>query len=741
MKIIVTFILTISFSFCTAQSTAKFNLGFENHQDNDALSDGWFKWGSYDLEISELAYSGKKSGKISSGNDGDAFGSIAYKIPANYNGKTIKLEGYMKIENVEGGFAGLLLRIDGGGGSLAFDNMQSQDIKGTRDWQKYTIDLDYPEEADQINVAGLLVGSGTAWFDDFRVTIDGEDIQTLKEAEKPVYKADLDKEFDDGSNISMADLSQEKIADLALMGRVWGFLKYHHPEIAAGNYNWDYELFRILPKYLESKSTADRDVILVEWIDGLGKVEKCSDCPEVVADAFAKPDNAWIDKQNPNLKKKLLQIYEGRNNGKHFYIGKTPGVGNPQFRNESAYMDMTYPDDGFRLLSVFRYWNMIHYFFPYKHLMDKDWNTVLMEYIPKFLDAENELEYEIAALKIIGDIQDTHANLRGGADHFQKWKGKNYAPVHVRFIEDQLVVTDIYNPELLNEKSVSIGDVISHISGQSVSDIVKEKSQYYPASNIPTRLRDMSADMLRSNEEILEVTHKNSRGEHTSTIQLYPRDSLNIYRWFPRDDDKKSFEMLDNNIGYITLQTIKESDIAMIKDTFETTDGIILDIRNYPSTFVPFSLGSYFLSEPTPFVKFTVPNTTNPGEFYFTDLLEIPTEQEGYKGKLVVLLNEFSQSQAEYTSMAFRAAPNTTIIGSTTAGADGNVSRISLPGQLKTMISGIGVYYPNGDETQRVGIIPDIEVKPTVEGIRMGKDEVMEKAIEIIQKSVQAGRP
>ena len=84
--------------------------------------------------------------------------------------------------------------------------------------------------------------------------------------------------------------------------------------------------------------------------------------------------------------------------------------------------------------------------------------------------------------------------------------------------------------------------------------------------------------------------------------------------------------------------------------------------------------------------------------------------------------------------MAFRAGDNTTIIGSTTAGADGNVSTIMLPGGLRTMISGIGVNYPNGVETQRVGIVPDIEVKPTIVGIRQGKDELLEKAIEIITK-------
>ena len=79
--------------------------------------------------------------------------------------------------------------------------------------------------------------------------------------------------------------------------------------------------------------------------------------------------------------------------------------------------------------------------------------------------------------------------------------------------------------------------------------------------------------------------------------------------------------------------------------------------------------------------------------------------------------------------MAFRAAANTTVVGSTTAGADGNVSAIPLPGGLRTMISGIGVFYPDGSPTQRVGIIPDLEVRPTIAGVREGRDEVLEAAV------------
>ena len=55
--------------------------------------------------------------------------------------------------------------------------------------------------------------------------------------------------------------------------------------------------------------------------------------------------------------------------------------------------------------------------------------------------------------------------------------------------------------------------------------------------------------------------------------------------------------------------------------------------------------------------------------------------------------------------MAFRAAGGI-VLGSTTAGADGNVSNIPLPGGLRTMISGIGVFYPDKGPTQRVGIVP-----------------------------------
>lgn len=717
---------------CQAQEDQKFNLGFEKQASIYSLSDGWFKWGNFPLSIDSLSHSGQKSGKITSTEDG-RFGSIAYRIPANYAGSSIKLEGYMKTKDVTDGFAGLLLRVDGVGGTLVFDNMRQQNISGTNDWQKYTIGLIYPDQAEYIFVAGILSGKGEAWFDDFVLSIDGESVQTLEESEKQVYKADLDKEFDNGSGIEILNPTPSQIDNLTLLGKVWGFLKYYHPEIAKGNYNWDYELFRFLPKYLSETNETKRYDLLLKWINDLGEIDNCKTCDTSSEEALLKPDFKWIDNSiaSKPLKDKLHYIYNNRNQGKHFYIKLIPNIGNPVFTNENAYTNMPYPDGGYRLLALYRYWNMINYFFPNKYLTDKDWSTTLKEYIPIFINADNELEYEQAALQIIGDIQDTHANLWGGNNKIEEWKGTNSAPVYLRFIENKLVVADYYNPELKTETGLEIGDVITKIDGRNTEDIVSGLSKYYPASNEAARLRDIAADMLRSQKNEMEIEYLQDGVLKIKKIKLYPRNDLNIYRW-NRKTDEKCYRLLDNNIGYVTLKSINADDIPKIKEEFKNTRGVIIDIRNYPSTFVPFTLGSYFVSSLTPFVKFTNGNVNNPGEFSFIKELKIPAAKEPYKGKLVVLVNELSQSQAEYTAMAFKAGDNTTIIGSTTAGADGNVSRLVLPGGLSTMISGIGVYYPDGGETQRIGIVPDIEVRPTINGIKNGKDELIEKAIETI---------
>jgi C-terminal processing protease CtpA/Prc len=147
-----------------------------------------------------------------------------------------------------------------------------------------------------------------------------------------------------------------------------------------------------------------------------------------------------------------------------------------------------------------------------------------------------------------------------------------------------------------------------------------------------------------------------------------------------------------------------------------------------------YSLLPYFQTTKKPFAVFTHRNISNPGEFNWTKNFRIYGHKKPFSGKLIVLENEITQSLGEFTVMAFKATGNATVIGSQTAGADGRIAYIFLPGGLKTSISGRGVYYPDKRETQRIGIVPDIEVKPTIKGIQEGRDELIEKTIEMIEK-------
>ena len=706
------------------------NLDFEQVQDSSFV--GMSAFGSEDFKISvdqKVVHSGKHAVRIQYAGDSGQFRALSFNIPSVFKGRKIKLTGYIKTENVQGGYAGLWMRIDP---RVDFDNMNDRGIRGTTDWAKYEIELNLrPSQSERVVFGGIMTGSGTMWLDNMELTIDGK---SLKDApRKEIPPAAKDKEFILGSRVTFPAVSNQLIEDLDVLGRVWGFLKYHHPAIAKGNHNWDFELFRVLPQYL-SATKAEKEGVLLDWIDKLGVVEECSSCKAVSEDAFLKPDHAWMtgEKLGYELSERLSYILANRYQGRQYYIQFAPGVGNPIFANEDAYAEAAYPDEGFRLLTLYRYWNAIHYFFPYRHLIDKDWNAVLAEYIPRFIEASNEYEFEMASLQLIGDIKDTHANLWGGRNAIEAARGKYYPPVRATFVEDKLVVVDFYNQEHQGSAGLAIGDVITKIGGTPVQELVEKALQNYPASNRPTQLRDLGENILRSNESSLNIHYSRAGEEQALELALFEQKDLNYYRWYRREPDGKSYRWLEEGVGYITLKNIKSEDIPEIKKTFANARGIVIDIRNYPSTFVPFALGGFFVDERTPFARFTSGNSNNPGAFTMGRNVEISPQETHFKGKVVVLVNEISQSQAEYTSMGFRAGVNTTIIGSTTAGADGNVSNIPLPGGMRTMISGIGVYYPDGKETQRVGIVPDLEIRPTIQGIREGKDEVLNKAIELI---------
>src|SRR5690606_16005067 len=163
-------------------------------------------------------------------------------------------------------------------------------------------------------------------------------------------------------------------------------------------------------------------------------------------------------------------------------------------------------------------------------------------------------------------------------------------------------------------------------------------------------------------------------------------------------------ERLSSGIGYLYPGTLKNGQVGAVMKKAADTKALIIDMRCYPAEFIVFSLGAQLTAKPVDFALFSGLDYRHPGVFISRRPMVVGKENpDAYKGRVVVLVNEYTQSQAEYTTMALQAA-GATVIGSTTAGADGNVSTLQLPGNLSTGFSGLGVYYPDGGETQQVGI-------------------------------------
>lgn len=660
----------------------------------------------------------------------NTFGSVHLRLPTTYSGRTITLKGYLKTKNVQQGFAGLWMRLDGAEGTLQFNNMQETHLEGTLNWQQYTITLPLSSQVEQIYVGGILTGAGTMWMDNLSITIDDQALALAKP-----FKAQTDTAFQKSSGITLNKLTSQQVENLTVLGQVWGFTKYYHPAVARGDYNWDKELFRVLPSVVASKNEAERSRILSTWLTSLGPVTTPAVKSTSAKRVHQQPTLKWLTDNrllSKELQQQLAYLREHPAQSDHYYISQGK-AGNVNFLHEEAYADMAYPDAGYRLLALFRYWNIVEYFFPYKYAIGEEWQPILTEFIPQFTNAPDALQYRLTALRLIERVHDTHANLWGKDKVLTDYWGIYTVPADLQFVDKKPVVTKLRQTTLTAPSLLQPGDIITSVDGVSVTDWMQQRASLFPASNEPTRLRNVAAMLLRGPSRTARLGIMRDGKASTVAAERVSITAMNSPDKGAAPDS--SYRFLRPDVGYITLGQMRNKQLPAIMSAFQNTKGLVIDIRSYPSEFVVFTLSAYLLNKPTQFVKFSGPSLQQPGQFTLSEPLYVrPGKGQAYPGKVIILVNERTQSQGEYTTMALRTAPKATVVGSTTAGADGNVSYITLPGNLSTMISGLGVYYPDGRETQRIGIIPDVTVHPTLKGIREGRDELVEKALELIDK-------
>lgn len=406
------------------------------------------------------------------------------------------------------------------------------------------------------------------------------------------------------------------------------------------------------------------------------------------------------------------------------YTDFAPGSGNFVMRNESTAGSSD--DCGYRMLYLFRFWNVIEYFAPNRNLTDTEWSEIPEKYIPLFIPKPTPGNPNQAML--LRELCDSHA----AAVKYNMF-GYNAVPAEVRNADERVFV--IADGELRK------GDEIRSIDGRGWGSTHAALSRFESASNDENRNYMAAMCMVYSHRDTAALELVRNGRQLTERIA-----TRSVMDWNPykpeRMLDTSNIRLIADGIGYMTGVNYTSADGFRIMEKFRDTKALIVDMRCYPREFMIFDfIGRYFLPCTTTHVTWLTPTGIQPGVFHETPnplpvnpnnpfVMENPYY---YKGRVIVLVDSSTQSQAEYTVMTFQATPRCTVVGTQTAGADGNISALVMPGGHSGYFSGLGVLYPDGTNTQRAGIRIDVPVHATVAGLQAGRDEILEKALEIIR--------
>lgn len=508
------------------------------------------------------------------------------------------------------------------------------------------------------------------------------------------------------------------------MAQVWGFVKYYHPVVRAGRVDIDYELFKLLPSLVDCKSSHARNAILAVWISQLGryKTHRQYDTGKVAV----YPDYSWMSKESLGgaLTKELKKLVKAKRDTGNYYARLYRRVV-PSFNNEKFYANQSgYPDIEYRLLALFRLWNMLYYYYPYKSDVKEDWLTLLRRYIPRFVQAGTETDYKRIILSFSTKIHDSHANISSSYYYGHR---QRTAPVYATFVEGEAVIAGYLDSIQAVSNNLLKGDIVEEINGRNIKSIIDYAREIIACSNEQTLFRDLSKQLLLTNNANLKLKCRRDTLVISANVRALPRDSVS------KSKRIETCYRLINGIPYIYAAALTEETFDAIWKAASKYKGIIIDYRCYPRGGYIWLWARKLLNKPTYFALATEANVLTPGEFLWRTTQQIGwTKGDGYTGKVMVLVSEQTQSAAEYQVMSLQASPNVTVVGSPTAGADGNAAIYYLPGGVQGMFSGLGIFYPDKAPTQQVGIRIDVVVKPSIQSIKEGRDEILEKAIEIL---------
>lgn len=392
-----------------------------------------------------------------------------------------------------------------------------------------------------------------------------------------------------------------------------------------------------------------------------------------------------------------------------------------------------------RLHGLFKVWIVVDHLYPHKRGITGDWSTVLEEFIPHVERAQNIREYTRALLMVATRLNDSHANVSfPGLPLRPPWT----IPAWLDFIEGKLVVVWPIPGESSQSNPLQAGDEILSVDGQKPEDIIASFRDIVSVSQPGAYLFTLATAGLLG-----------TRGEQGSTASIRLRRKAATHDVVMRRTQRTPLLVavqarqplamrLDGNLGYVNLGRVESPQVldSLFRE-FRNADGLVLDNR--------FGRG---IGEYHAFISHLGDEITDQWQIPTADMFHgrlrhgsvaqrggsAAPEGERYR-KPIVVLTAPTQSAGERLPQWVRDTKRGLTVGSATAGAQGNISSVYLPGGGQFTFSAMRIINPDGSDYQRAGTSPDVPVKLTLRGVMSGRDEVMERGIQVL-RNVVTGR-
>lgn len=512
--------------------------------------------------------------------------------------------------------------------------------------------------------------------------------------------------------------------------KIWGYLKYHHSGINANLINWDSTLISHIKGIQEAPTHLAFQDSLYKLVNSAGSTVKYLDYWGFRGDSIQINRNfTWFkDTHIPNRvrdtlnKIKLLFKNEGINS-------LSSSQNYPFILSDDKYSNENEnPEIEKKLLALFRYWNLIEYFYPFKNFTSDNWDETLKKYLDEILEIKTKDEYNILFRKLTKSTRDSKGNFNSLT--YDNMLGTAYFPFLLRYIEGKTI---IYR-KLDNIQDVEIGDELLQIEEAPVPILRNNLRSYAQGANEASVERNIDILLMRGDSGTYNIIIKKSNGSQISiAMDRSPNYSFAI------DLLPKTRPYYDTvleggcKIGVMDFRLIQSSDLidAIVEDLYPC-DAWVLDLRGNAQMSFESSFSQYIYNRDEAFRFFKYPNFSIPGEFYSRELgTYFLYNHAQYQKRIILLVDEYTRDVGESFAAAMAYKSHLLTIGSMTdgSGVDIGLAIVKLPGKITTNFSYIGAYHRSGKPFHINGITIDSVVKPTIKGIQQGRDEILETAL------------